>query len=155
MAILGPWAAMVAKGPVPNGPASPQFLSIQFGSLGAFLVLVAWGVTLRKNPAAHKRIMILATVALIDAGFARVCGWLWPVEPKSSLLWFIEEFYGNLLILGLMAAWDLWRGRLMKQFAIGAIGLLFLECLEVFLYRWEPWKTFTTGLLATWARHFG
>jgi hypothetical protein len=154
MAVLGPWASLAAKGPVPTGPGSPQFLSIQLGGIAAFIVFVAWGITLRKNPAAHKRIMILATVALISAGYARVTQWFLP-EPQSMLAWFALNYYGDVLILALMAGWDLWRGRLMKQFALGAAGLLALECLNVFLYQWGPWKTFTTGLVAAWAKHFG
>lgn len=53
-----------------------------------------------------------------------------------------------------MAAWDAWRGRLMRQFILGAVGLAGLECLEDFLYHRGPWKVFTTGLIAAWARHF-
>lgn len=154
MAILGPWASMVAKGPVPAGPASPQFLSIQFGAILAFVVFVVWGITLRKNPAAHKRMMILATVALISAGFARVNFYFFP-EPHSTVTLFFFNYYGDVLILVLMAAWDLRRGRLMKQFALGAGALLALECVNIFLYRWEPWKVWTTGLIAAWGRHFG
>lgn len=154
MAVLGPWASMVAKGPLHAGPASTQFLSIQFGAIGAFIVFVAWGISLRKNPAAHKRIMILATVALISAGFARVTGFFLP-EPRSIVLLFFYNYYGDVLILTLMAAWDLRRGRLMKQFVLGATALILLECLNIYLYRWEPWKAFTVGLLAAWAKHFG
>ncbi len=154
MAVLGPWAAMVAKGPVPSGPGSPQFLSIQLGGIVAFVVLLAWGISLRKNPAAHKRIMILATIALISAGYARVAQWFFP-EPHSMLVWFAFNYYGDVLIIALMTAWDLWRGRLMKQFALGAAALLALEWVNVFLYHWGPWKSFTTGLVAAWAKHFG
>lgn len=154
MAILGPWASMVAKGPVPSGPASPQFLSIQFGAILAFVVFVVWGIALRNNPAAHKRIMILSTVALVSAGYGRVTEYYLP-EPHSAVVWFAWNYYGDVLLLALMAAWDLWRGRLMKQFALGAVGLVALEGLNAFLYSWGPWKTFTTGLLAAWGRHFG
>jgi hypothetical protein len=31
MVVLGVWTAMVAKAPVDFGPASPQFLSVNFG----------------------------------------------------------------------------------------------------------------------------
>lgn len=154
MAVLGPWAAMVAKGPFPDGPASPQFLSIQFGAIGAFIVFVAWGVTLRKNPAAHKRIMILATVALISAGFGRVNDFYFP-EPSSTVGLYFFTYYGDILILAVMTLWDLRRGRLMKQFVFGAAALLALEWIEIVLYHWGPWKTFAAGLLASWSRHFG
>lgn len=153
MLVLGLWTAMVAKAPVGSGPASPQFLSVNFGSLIAFVVFVVWGVALRRNPAAHKRIMILSTIAILDPGYGRVTGWLWP-EPHSMLTWFFYNFYGDILVLSLMAAWDAWRGRLMKQFVFGALGLVVLECLQDFLYHWGPWKVFTTTLVAAWAKHF-
>lgn len=52
MFVLGLWTVMVAKAPVTSRPASPQFLSVNFGSLIAFVLLVLWGVALRGNPAA-------------------------------------------------------------------------------------------------------
>lgn len=154
MFVLGLLTAMVAKAPVDSGPASPPFLSVNFGTLIAFVLLVLWGIRLRGNPAAHKRIMILATVAIVDPGFGRFTGWLWP-EPHSMVTWFFYNFYGDVLILSLMAAWDAWRGRLMKQFVLGAVVLVLLEGLEVVLYFWGPWKVFATGLVAAWVKHFG
>lgn len=155
MAVLGPWAAFASQSVLLHGPNyDPPFLSIQLGGITAFLVLVVWGISLRKNPGAHKRIMILCTIALVDAGFGRFTGWIWPAEPKSVLVWYFYEYYGNVLILTAMATWDWWRGRLMKQFAVGAVGLIACEILEDLLYHWGPWKVFTTGLIAAWARHF-
>jgi hypothetical protein len=154
MAVLGTWAAMVAKAPVVSGPASPQFLSLQMGALIAFVALTGWGIVLRKNPAAHKRIMILATVAILDPGYGRLAAWIWPQEPSSTLMWFFWDYGANVLLVGLMAAWDLRCGRLMKQFVIAAVGLLAVEYCEVLLYHWGPWKAFTTRLVASWATHF-
>lgn len=154
MLVLGVWTAMVAKGPVASGPASPQFLSVNFGSLIAFIALVLWGVALRGNPAAHKRIMILSTIAILDPGYGRLSGWLF-AEPHSMLAWFFYNFYGDMLVLSLMAAWDAWRGRLMKQFALGAVGLILIEVLQDLLYHWEPWKAFATWLVTDWVKHFG
>ncbi len=154
MIVLGLWVAMVAKGPVAAGPGSPQFLAMNFGAILAFGALLLWGIALRGNPAAHRRVMILATIAILDPGYARLSQWLIR-EPASMTAWFVWNFYGNLLIIGLMAAWDLWNGRLMKQFVVGAVGLLALESLQVFLYHWAPWRVYATGLVAGWARHFG
>lgn len=153
MFVLGLWTAMVAKAPVASGPASPQFLSVNFGSLIAFVLLVLWGVALRGNPAAHKRIMILSTIAILDPGYGRLSGWLWS-EPQSMLMWYFFNFWGDMLVLTAMAAWDARRGRLMKQFAAGAMGLVVLQCLQDFLYHWGPWRVVTKGLIAAWARHF-
>ncbi|MGB6191433.1 MAG: hypothetical protein WBF42_03120, partial [Terracidiphilus sp.] len=154
MVVFGTWVALVAKGPVAAGPASPRFLAMNFGSILAFVLLLLWGIALRGNPAAHKRVMILATIAILDPGYGRLSAWLLP-EPQSMVAWFLWNFYGNVLILALMAAWDVWRDRLMKQFVVGAVGLVALESLQDFLYHWEPWKVFATGLVAGWAKHFG
>jgi hypothetical protein len=156
MAVMGPWAALASQSLVLHGPEyDPPFLAVQLGDITGFLIFVAWGISLRKNPAAHKRIMILSTIALIDAGFGRFSGWLWPNAPQSAIMWFLWDFYGNVLMLSLIAAWDWWHGRLMKQFVIGATGLVAFESLQVMLYHWGPWKTFTTGLVLAWAKHSG
>jgi hypothetical protein len=94
MVVLGLWTAMVAKAPVDSGPTSPQFLSVNFGSLIAFAGFVFWGVALRGNPAA---------VAILDPGYGRLSGWLWP-EPQSMLTWYFFNFWGDVLVLGAMAA---------------------------------------------------
>jgi hypothetical protein len=85
MAVLGPWAAFASDATSLNSGNGlpPQFLSVNFVDIGGFLVLLAWGIALRKNPAAHKRMMILSTVSLADPGFARFSGFLIPVEPHS------------------------------------------------------------------------
>ena len=155
MVVMGPWAALASQSLDLHGPEyNPPFLAVQFGDITAFVILVAWAISLRKNPAAHKRVMILSTIALIDAGFGRFSGWIWPKDPQSVIVWFFWDFYGNVFMLLLIAAWDCWRGRLMKQFVIGAAGLVAFECLQTFLYHWGPWKTFTTALILARAKHF-
>ena len=156
MGVLGPWAAMESQvGHLSNPVISSQFISVHIVDIGGFLALLAWGLTLRKNPAAHKRMMILATVSLADPGFARFSGWLWPNEPASILPWFFVLFYGNVLLVALMLGWDWWRGRLVRQAVIGGVGLLAAEYVSVLLYFWGPWKTLTLGWVLAWARHIG
>ena len=156
MGVMGPWAAAASQSLDLHGPEyEPPFLAIQFGMVLMFLVFVAWGISLRKNPAAHKRIMILSTIALIDAGFGRFSGWIWPAEPQSRLVWFLWEFYGSVLMVVLIAAWDLWRGRLMKQFVLGAAVLVAMEGIESWIYFWAPWREVTTNWVQAWARHAG
>ncbi len=152
MAILGPWAAIAAQIVVLNTQYfDPQFLIVNLVDIGGFLPLLAWGIMLRKNPAAHRRMMILSTIALADPGFARFTGWLWPNEPHSPLLWFAYVFYGNVLLIGLMAAWDWWRGRLMRSFVAGAMALLAVEFIGSFLYFWGPWKSATAAFVTACA----
>jgi hypothetical protein len=157
MLVLGPWAALASQSSslqVP-GPTDTQFLVVNIVNVVAFGCLLAWGISLRQNPAAHKRVMMLSVVAIADPGFARFSGWLWPQEPHSRLVWLLYMFYGNLLLLALMAGWDWWKGRLMRQFVVGAGGIVFGEILCSTLYFWGPWKVLTLGWVQAWARHFG
>jgi hypothetical protein len=155
MAVMGPWAAMASQARILNTPYEiSQFLSVNLGDIVGFLVLLPWGIALRRNPAAHRRMMILATISLADPGFSRFSGFLWPTEPHSVLLWFFYIFYGNVLLIVLMAGWDWWRGRLVRSFVAAAAGLLAAEWVATLLYFWGPWKTATHGWVEAWAKHF-
>ena len=153
MAVLGPWAVMdwlaVNLG-LPNG--DPPFLSVNIVDLGGFLVLLAWGITLRKNPAAHRRMMILSTVSLADPGFSRFDSFFLSNEPTSPLPWFLWVFYGNVLLVALMFAWDLRQKRLIRSFVMGACGLLVAEFAASCIYFYKPWIEVTTGWVKAWAR---
>jgi hypothetical protein len=153
MAFMGPAAfiAVPAQAAKLHGPFPDPFLSVNIVDIGSFLVLLAWGIALRKNPAAHKRMMILSTVSLADPGFNRFIGYLMPVEPQSATAFF---FYGNVLLIGLMAAWDWYRGRLIRSFVIGAAGLLAAEYVASLLFFWKPWQQLTLGWVTAWAKHF-
>jgi hypothetical protein len=154
MAILGPWAALewqVLKLHTPR--SNPWFLSLNIVDIAGFLILLAWGISLRKNPAAHRRIMILATVSLADPGFARLALLFGP-SPHSAVAWFFFTFNGNILLIALMAAWDAWRGRLMRSFVIGAAGLLAAEVAAAALYFWPPWRALTLAWVTLWAKQF-
>jgi hypothetical protein len=155
MAILGPWAAMAADASTVNGKfTGTAFLAVNAVDIGGFLILLVWGILLRKNPAAHRRMMILSTISLADPGFDRALGHLVPYHPHSAIVSFFCVFYGNVLLIALMAGWDLWRGRLMRSFIIGASGLLAAELLASFLYFWPPWEALTLNAVQFWARHF-
>jgi hypothetical protein len=68
MAVLGPWAAIAAQIPTLNTQYfNPQFLVVNVVDICGFFSLLAWGIMLRKNPAAHRRMMILATRSPIRA----------------------------------------------------------------------------------------
>ena len=153
MAVMGPWAAMASQAVNLHNPplGDPQFISVNIVDIGGFLALLAWGFTLRKDPAAHKRMMILATISLADPGFGRFTGWLLP-EPQSAIPAFFYMFYGNALMILLMAAWDWWKGRLMRSFVIGAAGLLAGEFLASVVYFWGPWKALTMSWVVAWAK---
>jgi hypothetical protein len=154
MAVLGPWAVMASYAVnLRNAPGVSAFLSVNIVDVGGFVVLLAAGISLRKNPAAHKRMMILATVALADPGFNRILGHILPA-PTSMIPTFFYIFYGDVLLIFLMAGWDWWRGRLMRSFVIGAAALLTAMFVASAMPFWEPWRALTRGWVEAWARHF-
>jgi hypothetical protein len=55
--------------------ADAPFLSVMFADMLVFSGLITAGMLLRRSPAAHKRLMLMATLVLTDAGFGR---WLSP-----------------------------------------------------------------------------
>ena len=153
MAILGPWAAFAWHAANLGLPSSdPPFLSVQLLNMVGFLTLLTWGITLRKNPATHRRLMILSTVALADPGFSRLSGWLWPNPPQTLLGAFFWVFYGNVLLVALMLGWDFWKKRLIRSFVIASVSLLALEWMEAWLYFYPPWRQMATGWVQAWAR---
>jgi hypothetical protein len=156
MAFMGPAAfiAVVAQAAKLHGPFPYPFLSVHIVDIGGFLVLLAWGIALRKNPAAHKRMMILSTVSLADPGFNRFIAYILPAEPHSVTIWFLYAFYGNALLIVLMTAWDWYRARLIRSFLVGAVGLLAAEYVASALYFWKPWQQLTLGWVTAWAKHF-
>jgi hypothetical protein len=155
MVVLGPWAAMAAQAATPNPSGNDTaFLSLNILNISAFIVLLAWGISLRKNLAAHRRMMILTTVAISDPGFARAFGYLVPIQPHSAVAFFFCSFYGNILLVVLMAGWDLWKGRLIRSFVFAATGMLAAEALAAALYFWAPWKALTLSWVQLWAKHF-
>ena len=152
MAVLGPLAVMQSQAvnlSLPNG--DPPFLSVNIVDLAGFLVLLAWGIALRKNPAAHRRMMLLSTISLADPGFSRFDFVFLPNGPTSVLPWFFWVFYGNVLLIVLMATWDIWQRRLMRSFVVGAAGLLAAEFGSSWVYFYKPWIAATTKWVRAWA----
>lgn len=153
MAIFGPLAAFawhaVNLG-LPSG--DPPFLSVQLLNMLGFLALLIWGITQRRNPATHRRMMILSTVALADPGFSRFSGWVWPNTPQTLPVFFFWIFYGNVLLVCLMLGWDLLKKRLIRSFAIACVSLLALEWIESSLYFFPPWRQMATGWVQAWAK---
>lgn len=155
MGVMGPWAAIASKlySVKLHGLSPYPFISVHAVDLGGFLILLAWGIALRKNPAAHKRMMMLSTVALADPGFSRFSGHYIPTEPASVLPWFVYMFYGNVLVIVLMLGWDWWHGRLVRSFVLGSAALLGALYLASLMYFWEPWKALTLEWIKALAKY--
>jgi hypothetical protein len=86
------------------GMSTEALFALDVLQLAVFAILVAWAVAVRTDGAAHKRLMILATVALLGPAVSR-----WPYDFVSSSDF---AFFGTLdSFLLFMIAFDLYSRR--------------------------------------------
>lgn len=150
MLVLGPWAGIVAEQVnfgTPNG--DPAFLSIEFIEMITFILLVGAAISIRHDAAAHKRLMLLATLFLTTAGFGR-----WLYDPLHVMLGdgvfaYMVEFYGGtiLLVLGLGAYDFVTRSRLHPAYIAGATFGVTGQLLSAWLYYSPEWKAMSLKII--------
>jgi hypothetical protein len=56
-------------------------LALDLGQLAVFSVLVVWGIRVRRQGAAHKRLMLLSTIAILFPAVGR-----WPFSSSEPFL---------------------------------------------------------------------
>lgn len=126
---------------------APQFLALEFEEMIAFSAFMIAGVILRREPGAHKRLMLLCAVAISDAGFARI-GTMGIPGPFG---WWMQYFWGIFLILIAMGAWDLWRwGRIHPAVLFGAALLWTGEIVTTILNFSPAWRDLMVRLVNAW-----
>jgi hypothetical protein len=94
-------------------PGSLQFLIIPLGGLVVFATLVGFGLHLRRRPEFHRRLMLLATIELLNAAVDRLPGvysaGLAPFYVGTDLFLLAIVLY-DLLVLRRVHAATLWGG---------------------------------------------
>jgi hypothetical protein len=149
MILLGPATALMEQHrDFGTKAGDPPFFSIQGIDILSFAVLGAAGVLLRKSAPAHKRLMLLATLCIADAGYGR--WWPTPLEHAFGRAWLPDYvgFYGAtaLLILGIGAYDLITRRRLLPAYVAGAAWALTGQLTAVTLYFNPGWGALTTRL---------
>jgi hypothetical protein len=154
MGVMGPVAVYTAVKMLvkSHGPFPYPFIAVHVVDIGGFLVLLAIGIALRSNSAAHKRMIILSTAALADPGFNRFIGHMYPAHPPTPLLTFLYIFYGNILIVALMLGWDFYRGRLIRSHVIASISLLTCTYIASVMMCWQSWQRLTLQWVTAWVK---
>lgn len=142
MLVVGYTAAIAAarRGFVTPGLPPPLvFLAVPAFDLVAFAGLVGTALYQRRKPAAHKRLMFLATVAVLTAAIARL-PYVLPLGPPA--------FFGltDLLIVAAMA-FDRWtRGRIHPALFWGGLLLVISQPLRLFVSGTDTWMTIALWL---------
>ena len=152
MLVLGPATAIVVQRAAFGTPDSdPSFLSIQLIGILDFFVLIAAAALNRNNPSAHKRLILLAILAISDAGFSRWLGGdihAWFGGGHSFWISFAGLFMAtDFLALGIGAYDLITRGRLHPAYIAGTIWMFGCQATEVILYHSPAWKTVATHLI--------
>ena len=144
MVVLGLMAAVNAmrRGSAPLGLDAVTFFVIPVTAILVFSVLVGFSWKLRRNPEAHKRLIILATMALMDAAIGR-----WPhpailqrIPPTQDVV--------MLLLLLTMVFYDLFSlHRVSKYTVSGLVLIMAVHLTRVPLGHTAAWHAMATKLL--------
>jgi phosphoglycerol transferase MdoB-like AlkP superfamily enzyme len=152
--VIAPWSELSwqARNLQTPGTLPPQFLSIAFSAVFCMAVLLACGILLRRNSAAHRRVLILAIICISDAGFSRMVNLFLPA-PTTFLGTYLFYEGGTLLLIVLMFLWDWKRNRIMKQFLWAASFVIAVGLAATGLFFNETWQSISRSWLEGWARN--
>ena len=136
-------AIIRAKGAdVPPGAPSPLvFLTIPLGDMLVFAVLVGAGFYFRRRAEAHKRLMLLATIAILPAATARLpFAFIQQVGPLA--------FFGlaDLFILACLLYDLAARRRLHRATLLGGLLIVVSQPLRLAIGQTQAWLTFAHWL---------
>src|SRR5262245_29004113 len=113
------------------------FLVLPFGDVLVFVTLTVAGFYYRRQPETHKRLMLLATIAILDAAVAR-----WPLDviQRSSFAFFIVT---DLFILP-GVVYDLAsRRRIHSAYVWGGLLILISQPARMAIAETNVWLAFT------------
>ncbi|HYR76234.1 MAG TPA: hypothetical protein VEM96_10360 [Pyrinomonadaceae bacterium] len=146
MIVIGTVTAIVrAKGPSPIPGVNPlSFLTIPLGDMLVFAILVGAAFYFRRRVDMHKRLMLLATIALLPAAVAR-----FPfrfIETGGPLV-----FYGlsDLFIVPCLIYDVVTRGRPHRVTVLGGALIVISHPLRLVIGSTHAWLAF-----ATWLTHW-
>ena len=143
MLIVGTITALVrAKGPSPLPDVNPlSFLTIPLGDMLIFAILVGAAFYFRRRLDTHKRLMLLATIALLPAAVARLpIGF---IETGGPLVFF---GLSDLFILPCLAYDLVSRGRPHRATVIGGALIVVSHPLRMVIGMTHAWIVFATWL---------
>ena len=131
------------------GPQDPQFISINLTDMLGFATLAGAAIALRRDPPAHKRLMLLSLFYLSTAGFARL--WLLTIGfAGTDHFWgfFIAYNLGGDIAIAALGVYDLvTRGRLHPAWVLGAGWIFANELAAAWLYFSPGWRAISVRLL--------
>lgn len=117
------------------------FMIVPLTDMLLFPSLAVPALLLRKDPARHKRLMLLATATLLPASFGRWIGpWLLAHFGDGFFGLMAQAYLGsNAMILAAMAYDRVTRGRIHPVYLIALPWILAVEAVTSAIYHWSGW----------------
>ena len=151
MLVLGPAAAISQ---VASNPYMPDrwisWMSVQFTNAFGSVVLLTAGLLKRRDAAAHKRLMLMGTIAVTEPGFSRI--WAMALEARwgeGYLPFYFSTYIGTFILVLAVGAYDLATRRRLHPAYVGAALWIFAnEALADWLFYqpfWLAWMKALTG----------
>jgi hypothetical protein len=120
------------------GAGAKAFYAATLGDMVIFGNLVYFAFRERFNPAVHKRLILIATITLMEAAINR---WPFPIFQQSPFM--IDVVAYSFLVL--MVAYDLWSTRRVHRATIlGGLFLVVMQELELPIGSTAVWQSFAT-----------
>lgn len=151
MIVIGPATALHMQHLQAGQPhADPGFLSVQFTDILAFAGLIAFGLLFRGVPTVHKRLMLLGTLYITDAGFARWLGDAIAAHAGSGPIGTWATLYSPPFALMLsIGVYDLaTRRRLYGAYVAGLTWVLACQITAISLYGAAGWQALAKTIVA-------
>jgi hypothetical protein len=142
MVVLGTMAAtdLLRRNGAALGADAKTFYASSLGDMLIFATLIFFAFRARFNPAAHKRLIVIATITLMEAAINR---WPFAIIERAPIM--IDVFAYTFLVL--LVAYDLWStGKVHRATIWGGLFLVVVQQLELPIGSTASWQNF-----ATWA----
>ncbi len=150
MVVLSIWTGLVMAAREMGTPDSnPAFQILTFILASNFAIIASAGFLLRKNAAAHRRLMLLATVFISSAGSARLLApQLSKLTGNGVLPFMIQNYVMDWFLVATIVIFDfVTRRRLQPEFMLAACFGIGTELLTSVIYNAAAWKPIALHLL--------
>jgi hypothetical protein len=142
MLVLGPAAAISGAANTAHMPDKwLSWMSVQFTNAFGAVALLSAGLLLRRDGAAHKRLMLMGTIALTEPGFGRI--WEAPISAAwgdGYLPLYFATYIGTIVLVVAVGVYDLATRRRLHPAYVGAALWIFAnEAVAMWLFHQPFW----------------
>jgi hypothetical protein len=126
------------------------FMIVPLTDMVLFPALAVPALLLRKDPSTHKRLILLATAALLPAAFGRWIG-PWILDNfGDGFFGFMAQVYlgSNVMILAAILYDYLTRGRIHPIYLIAIPWILAAQAVTSAIYHWSGWLPLAERMIA-------